>query len=205
MLEQSTFVDWQRLRVQENADEIPPGSMPRSVDVICRNEIVEQAKAGDKIVFTGTIAVVPDTSGLSRVGEATMGGKTQGKGAESFGDGVQGLKKLGVKEMTYKMIFIASSVQHTDQRTGGAVTGGNLGEIISGGGDSDKNDTLELSEAEKREIIEMRNSSQLYNKMVESVCPSVFGHPDVKRGVLLMLFGGVHKTTREGISLRGEP
>jgi DNA replicative helicase MCM subunit Mcm2 (Cdc46/Mcm family) len=24
-LEQSTFVDWQRLRVQENADEIPPG------------------------------------------------------------------------------------------------------------------------------------------------------------------------------------
>jgi hypothetical protein len=27
---------------------------------------------------------------------------------------------------------------------------------------------------------------------------------DVKRGVLLMLFGGVHKTTHEGISLRGD-
>lgn len=44
------------------------GSMPRCIDVICRNEIVEQAKAGDKIVFTGSIAVIPDTSGLSRVG-----------------------------------------------------------------------------------------------------------------------------------------
>jgi DNA replicative helicase MCM subunit Mcm2 (Cdc46/Mcm family) len=42
--------------------------MPRCIDVICRNEIVEQAKAGDKIVFTGSIAVIPDTSGLSRVG-----------------------------------------------------------------------------------------------------------------------------------------
>jgi DNA replication licensing factor MCM6 len=33
---------------------------------------------------------------------------------------------------------------------------------------------------------------------------SVFGHLEVKRGVLLMLFGGVHKTTPEGISLRGD-
>jgi DNA replication licensing factor MCM6 len=51
--EKSVFVDWQRLRVQENADEIPAGSMPRCVDVICRNEVVEMAKAGDKIIITG--------------------------------------------------------------------------------------------------------------------------------------------------------
>ena len=31
---------------------------------------------GDKIVFTGTLAVIPDSGGLSRVGEATLGGKT---------------------------------------------------------------------------------------------------------------------------------
>lgn len=43
------FVDWQRLRVQENADEIPPGSMPRSLDVVLRGEAVEKAKAGDKV------------------------------------------------------------------------------------------------------------------------------------------------------------
>jgi DNA replication licensing factor MCM6 len=40
--------------------------------------------------------------------------------------------------------------------------------------------------------------------MVESICPSVFGHQDIKRGILLMLFGGVHKTTPEGIPLRGD-
>ena len=35
-------------RTQENASEIPAGSMPRSLDVILRHEIVEKAKAGDK-------------------------------------------------------------------------------------------------------------------------------------------------------------
>lgn len=53
MLDKCGFVDWQRLRVQENADEIPAGSMPRCVDIICRNEVVETAKAGDKIIITG--------------------------------------------------------------------------------------------------------------------------------------------------------
>ena len=57
---------------------------------------------------------------------------------------------------------------------------------------------MDLTEAEKNDIIEMRNTPHLYNKMVESVCPSVFGHLDVKRGVLLMLFGGVQKSTPEG-------
>lgn len=65
-------MDWQRLRVQENADEIPPGSMPRCIDVICRNETCEVAKAGDKVVFSGNIAVVPDTSGLARVVRFTV-------------------------------------------------------------------------------------------------------------------------------------
>ena len=44
----------------------------------------------------------------------------------------------------------------------------------------------------------------IYPSIVESICPSVFGHLEVKRGVLLMLFGGVHKKTPEGISLRGD-
>lgn len=40
--------------------------------------------------------------------------------------------------------------------------------------------------------------------MVSSICPRTFGHLEVKRGILLMLLGGVHKTTPEGIRLRGD-
>jgi DNA replication licensing factor MCM6 len=40
--------------------------------------------------------------------------------------------------------------------------------------------------------------------MVESICPNTFGHKEVKRGILLMLVGGVHKRTNEGMKLRGD-
>ena len=39
------FVDWQRVRVQENASEVPAGSLPRSMEVILRHEAVEEARA----------------------------------------------------------------------------------------------------------------------------------------------------------------
>ncbi|CAN0455335.1 unnamed protein product, partial [Hapterophycus canaliculatus] len=54
-------------------------------------------------VFTGTLIVVPDSSALARVGEATVGAKPPGRrGAEGPDSGVTGLKKLGVKELTYR-------------------------------------------------------------------------------------------------------
>ncbi|KAH8051301.1 hypothetical protein JL720_15170 [Aureococcus anophagefferens] len=42
------------------------------MDVLVRDEMVEQVKAGDKIVATGCLAVMPDTGGLARAGEATL-------------------------------------------------------------------------------------------------------------------------------------
>ena len=40
--------------------------------------------------------------------------------------------------------------------------------------------------------------------MAQSIAPTTFGHTEVKRGILLMLLGGVHKTTAEGMRLRGD-
>ena len=113
--------------------------------------------------------------------------------------------------MTYKILFIASSVQHTDQRTGQAVRDNSVQSsfvIPTSDANAEENDTsessLHLSDMEKADILRMHGEPHLYNKLVESLCPSVFGHLEVKRGVLLMLFGGVHKKTQEGISLRGD-
>ena len=41
----------------------------------------------------------------------------------------------------------------------------------------------------------MKNTDNLYEKVVRSVAPSIYGHDEVKRGITLMLFGGVHKVS----------
>lgn len=50
----------------------------------------------------------------------------------------------------------------------------------------------------------MKQQDDLYTKLAKSIAPSVYGHIDVKKGILLQLFGGVQKTTMEGIKLRGD-
>ena len=170
VVQDSTFVDWQRLRVQENADEIPPGSMPRCIDVICRNDVVEKAKAGDKILFTGTVIVVPDAGGLSRVGESTTSSKSGGGRGSDVGGGFQGLSKMGCKEMTYKMLFVACSVQQTDNTmvgNAGTLSGSTVGQVYTPfanedqGIDGDKDTPPELSEADQQEILLMRNAGSI--------------------------------------------
>ena len=39
---------------------------------------------------------------------------------------------------------------------------------------------------------------------MDSIAPATFGHREIKKGILLLLLGGVHKTTADGIRLRGD-
>jgi len=57
---------------------------------------------------------------------------------------------------------------------------------------------------ERHEVINMKNQPSLYSRMARSIAPSVQGHEDIKKGILLQLFGGIQKITKEGIKLRGD-
>lgn len=61
-----------------------------------------------------------------------------------------------------------------------------------------------MSEIEWNRIYEMSRDKNLYKNLVDSLFPSIHGNDEVKRGIALMLFGGVPKTTEEGTSLRGD-
>ena len=43
--------------------------MPRSVDVILRHELVDYAKPGERLVFSGTLVAVPDVASFLTPGE----------------------------------------------------------------------------------------------------------------------------------------
>ena len=43
----------------------------------------------------------------------------------------------------------------------------------------------------------MKADPLIYERLAASIAPGVYGHENVKRAILLMLFGGVHKQTAE--------
>ncbi len=55
-----------------------------------------------------------------------------------------------------------------------------------------------FTQSDRDSIAEMSRDPDLYRKMVRSIAPTVYGHDEVKRGILLMLLGGVAKTTPDG-------
>ena len=221
-IRQSTFVDWQKVRVQENSSEIPTGSMPRTMDVILRGEIVDRAKAGEKCVFTGTLIVVPDVSQLGLPGvrpEATRDNKNAPRGGDAGGSGVSGLKALGVRDLTYRLAFLSCMVTPDTSTPGQAANqqlNGQAGNILASlnqtasidpqdTGDYAQNAYLQsLTSSEIEDLKQMVHSDHIYSRLVNSLAPMVYGHEIVKKGLLLQLMGGVSKVTPEGMQLRGD-
>ncbi|GAA6000711.1 hypothetical protein JCM10207_004619 [Rhodosporidiobolus poonsookiae] len=203
-IEQSKFSDWQKVRIQENSNEIPTGSMPRSLDVVLRSEIVERAKAGDKVVFTGTFIVVPDVAALGLPGvNAEMLRENNGRGgpgAMGGNLGVSGLKSLGVKDLTYKTAFLACMATSAEVRS----TATNIRSDEAGAEENRKEFLESLTREEVQQLEAMVRSDHIYSRLVSSIAPTVYGHEIVKKGILLQLMGGVHKQTPEGMHLRGD-
>ena len=202
---QSVFIDWQKVRIQENSSEIPTGSMPRTLDVILRGEIVERAKAGEKCIFTGALIVVPDVSQLGLPGvrpEAVRDNRNAARGSEQTG--VTGLKSLGVRDLTYRLAFLACMVAGDNSTSSGASA---AVAINSDGVDAEESQEAflqSLTQSEIDDLKKMVHSDHIYSRLVNSIAPTVYGHEIVKKGLLLQLMGGVHKTTPEGMQLRGD-
>ncbi|KAH8808698.1 MCM2/3/5 family-domain-containing protein [Xylogone sp. PMI_703] len=219
-IRQSTFVDWQKVRVQENSSEIPTGSMPRTIDVILRGEIVDRAKAGEKCIFTGALIVVPDVSQLGMPGrkvEATR--DIQNRLGDA--DGVTGLKALGVRDLSYRLAFLACMVVPDVSGRGSASYYSSIpnpSNIMATLDKPDKKDGEEelegdevqasvlasMTPAEVEDLRKMVHSDHIYSRLVNSLAPMVYGHEVVKKGLLLQLMGGLSKTTPEGMQLRGD-
>jgi DNA replication licensing factor MCM6 len=233
-LERSRFVDWQRIRVQENAQEIPSGSMPRCIDVIVRNDCVELAKAGDRCLFTGTLIVVPDVAKMfgrgtqSIAAQSSDGGSVDAptnsdtnrirRGNDLGGptEGFTGLKILGIRDLNYKLCFLCSGIETVDG-VGFSRSYNHPGiplhdeeqkhlDLLTTAAEIEEEEFFNSCTTEQIErILQMKTDEKIYEKLVASLAPNIFGHEEVKKGILLMLFGGVHKETEhENINLRGD-
>ena len=63
---------------------------------------------------------------------------------------------------------------------------------------------VKITPEKEKEIIKISKDPKLFNKLVGSIAPSIFGHNKIKEALLLQLMGGVSKVMSDGVRTRGD-
>jgi DNA replication licensing factor MCM4 len=161
------FSDKQVCRLQETPDETPDGQTPYTVSMCVYDDLMDVAKPGDRIEITGIFRGIPVRVNPNR----------------------RAIKAL------FKTYVDIVHIKRTDKNRIGidkTAVSDNEYQVIFEEGDSHEATTPEEEEA----ILEMSRRSDLYELLSRSIAPSIFGMEDVKKGILLQLFGGSHKFSK---------
>ena len=63
---------------------------------------------------------------------------------------------------------------------------------------------IDISEAEEKEILKLAEDKRVFEKLRDSLAPSIYGHERVKEAILLQMLGGVMKKRDKGDVTRGD-
>ena len=61
-----------------------------------------------------------------------------------------------------------------------------------------------ITDEDKETFENMKKDPELYDKLTKSIAPSIYGHPDIKKSICCLLFGGCPKTLPDKMKLRGD-
>jgi replicative DNA helicase Mcm len=62
---------------------------------------------------------------------------------------------------------------------------------------------IKISKEDEKEILELSKDPKLYDKLVNSLAPSIYGNKEIKEAILLQLFGGTPLELPDGTNIRG--
>ncbi|KAF9885018.1 hypothetical protein FE257_000841 [Aspergillus nanangensis] len=163
------FSDKQVIKLQETPDSIPDGQTPHSVSLCVYDELVDICKAGDRIEVTGIFRCNP-----VRVNPRQRTQKTLFK---TYID-VLHVQKIDKKKMG---IDVSTVEQELSEQAAG-----------------DAEQVRRLSAEEEEKIKRTATRPDVYELLARSLAPSIYEMDDVKKGILLQLFGGTNKTFEKG-------
>lgn len=158
------FANKQLVRMQETPDAIPEGETPHSVSMCVFDDLVDVGKPGDRVEITGIFRAVPV--------RVSSGQRT-------------------VKSLYKTYIDVIHVRKDEKSRIGVDSNPEQSREFQIDFAENDET-TARLAQKE-RAIRDIAGSPNVYERLMRSVAPNIFGLDDVKRGILCQLFGGTNK------------
>lgn len=174
-------VDWQKVRLQElEADLADAGRVPRTVEVELMEDLVDSCVPGDVVTVCGVVkAIETDVAA--------------GKGTAQ------------ARQLYLLYIDARSVTTHKNDKVDAAAAGSDSGGVKGGGGGGSAVSKA-FSERDLAFLAKVRAHRDPAALVVASMCPAIFGHENVKLGLLLGLFGGTPQeqsstiVTADGVS-----
>lgn len=162
------FADKQVIKLQETPDNVPDGQTPHAVSLCVYDELVDVCKAGDRVEVTGIFRCNP-----VRVNARQRTQKTLFK---TYVDvlHIQKMdpKKLGIDHSTIEEELSEQTAEAEQVR--------------------------KISPEEEEKIKRTATRPDVYELLARSLAPSIYEMDDVKKGILLQMFGGTNKTFQKG-------
>ncbi|MEM3911528.1 MAG: minichromosome maintenance protein MCM, partial [Saccharolobus sp.] len=59
--EKTKLIDWQKAVIQERPEELPSGQLPRQLEVVLEDDLVDSARPGDRVKVTGILDIKQDS------------------------------------------------------------------------------------------------------------------------------------------------
>ena len=162
------FEDKQVIKLQETPDAVPAGQTPHSVSICVYNELVDFCKAGDRVVITGIYRVSP-----VRVNP----------------------RMRTVKSVFKTFVDVVHIAKVDDKRMG---TDPSILDDQPNDPANNLEETRKITPEMEEQIKATGARPDIYDLLSRSLAPSIFEHDDVKKGILLQMFGGTNKTFQKG-------
>jgi len=179
----SHFADRQIWKIQETPDEVPAGQTPHSVEVCVYDELVDLAKPGDRVCVSGIFRSV---------------GVRANPRQRTFVDAVHVGIMLGSSSSSGEGLGLDKSTRPTSgDRTPG------IGDPFStynntGPSANDPTTTNEAQTLMEEKLRALSQNPDIYMLLAQFLAPSIYALEDVKKGILLQLFGGTNKNIAKG-------
>jgi replicative DNA helicase Mcm len=77
-------------------------------------------------------------------------------------------------------------------------------EVMSVESELHEYDEIQITEEDEMQILEMSRDPKLFDNIIASISPTIFGMDEVKSAIALQLFGGCHKEMDDRTSIRGD-